>query len=334
MLVDVHAHYVPAECFRQPSFGFSVVTLPDFGPTLMRAGAPLGPAEQTIEQLSDLPRRLADMDGAGIDMQALSVDPGMFGYDLELGESAQRCAVLNAGLAATVQAAPDRFVALGTVSLQSVPAAVAQLQECLQRLGMRGVSVCTDVNGTNLGEPEFWPFWEAAEALNATVLLHPYNPAAGERTRKHGMRVVIGNPFESSIALYSIVYSGVLERYPRLRVIVVHGGGVIPYLLGRIRKGDAVRSDMHGLLPRPLSEYLSRVYVDTVVHDPATLAFLVQIWGADLIAPGTDYPYDLGDLRPRDTVAAAQLDDDVRHQILERNGARALGLLTDVEVTA
>jgi aminocarboxymuconate-semialdehyde decarboxylase len=334
MLIDVHAHYVPAACFRQPSFGFSVASLPEFGPTLMRGGAPLGPAEQTIEQLSDLSRRLADMDAAGIDVQALSVDPGLFRYDLDPVESGQWCDVLNDGLAETVRAVPDRFVALGTVSLQAVPQAIAQLRGCMQVRGMVGVAVCTDVNGANLGEPEFWPFWEAAEALNATILLHPYNPAAGERTRKHGMRVVIGNPFESSIALYSLIFSGVFDRFPRLRTIVVHGGGVTPYLLGRIRKGMAVRSDLHGLLRRPLPEYLSRVYVDTVVHDAAALAFLVETWGANLVAPGTDYPYDLGDLRPRDTVAAARLDDEARHQILHCNGARALGLPVDVEAKA
>ena len=327
MLIDVHAHYVPPVCFTDPRFGFSVATLGDFGPRLMRGGVPLGPHPETQQQLSDIDVRLAEMDAGSVNMQALSVDPGLFFYDLDPVESAARATLLNDELAAVVEKHPDRFVALGTVSLQDVPLAIEQLEQCMGERQMRGVEICTNVSGKNIGEPEFAPFWAAAEALDATVLLHPYNIAGGDRAKSYAMRVVIGNPYESTIALYSLIYSGVLERHPQLRTIFVHGGGAFPYLLGRIRRGADIRTEMQNLLPQPLDTYLRRVFVNTVVHDPIALRYLIDVWGVNLIVPGTDYPYDMGDFRPRDSVAAvAGLSADDAHQILETNAARALGM--------
>jgi aminocarboxymuconate-semialdehyde decarboxylase len=326
-LVDVHAHYVPALCFADPAYGFSVSSSTGSGTLLMRGGVPLGPAEETIEQLSDIDRRLVDMDAGGVDIQAISVDPGLFFYDLGIDEAIGRAEVLNEAIAGVVGAHPDRFVGFGTISLQDIDVAIGQLERCMTTLGMRGVEICTNVNGRYLHEAEFAPFLEAADSLGATIFFHPYNIAGGDRTTCFAGRVVIGNPFETSIALYGLVLGGVVERHPALRMIFSHGGGALPYLAGRIERGYALRSEIRGTLSAPPATYFPQVFFDTIVHDPRALRFLVEMWGAACVVPGTDYPYDMGDPAPRRVVEAAFGADAAESKaILERNGASSLGL--------
>lgn len=326
-LVDVHAHYVPAECISSPVYGFTSERSGDRANVLMRGGVPLGPFDETVEQLSDISRRLAYMDAAGIDIQALSVDPGLFFYDVDVGKAVQRAEVLNDALAQVVNSHPDRFVALGTVSLQDVGLAVKQLEHCVMTLNMGGIAICTNVNGKSLADPEFWPLFEAAEALSATLFLHPYNIAGSDRTRCFAARVVIGNPLETTIALYSLVLGGVFERFPLLRTIFAHGGGALPYLSGRIARGYDVRPEIRNSLTQSPLKFLRSVYVDTIVHDPRVLCFLVDMWGPQCVVPGTDYPYDMGDDSPRLLVEKAfGVGSSVYQQIVGKNGAKAMGL--------
>lgn len=326
-IIDVHAHYVPAECISSPDYGFTSEQLEDRGRLLMRGGVPLGPFDETIEQLSDISRRLADMDAADIDIQALSVDPGLFFYDVDIDKVLPRTEVLNDALAQVVNSHPERFVAFGTVSLQDVDVAVQQLEYCITALNMSGIAICTNVNGKNLANPEFWPLFEAAEALGATLFIHPYNIAGGDRTRCFAARVVIGNPCETTIALYSLILGGVFERFPLLRAIFAHGGGALPYLSGRIERGYDVRPEIRNSLTQSPLELVRSVYVDTIVHDPRVLRFLVEMWGPQCVVPGTDYPYDMGDDSPRRLVEQAfGTDSSVSDLILRKNAARAMGL--------
>jgi len=300
-----------------------VATLGDFGPRLMRGGVPLGPHPQTQDQLSDIDTRLAEMDAAAVDMQALSVDPGLFFYDLDPVESAARATLLNDELAAVVAKHPDRFVALGTVSLQDVPLAIEQLEQCMRERQMRGVEICTNVNGKNIGEPEFARSGPPPRPSTRPSCMHPYNIAGGDRAKSYAMRVVIGNPYESTIALYSLIYSGVLERHPQLRTIFVHGRRrILPYLLGRIRRGADIRTEMQNLLPQRSTPTCGGSSSTPWWHDPIALRYLIDVWGADLIVPGNRLPYDMGDFTPRDSVAARRGAERGRRPPDPRNECR------------
>jgi aminocarboxymuconate-semialdehyde decarboxylase len=326
-LIDVHAHFVPAPCFSDPTYGFSIAKGGDDQMALMRGGVPLGPADLTIGQLSDPAHRIHDMRATSVDRQALSVDPGLFFYDVPIGRARPRADFLNQELAAVAASYPGHFDALGTVCLQDVPTAIDQLRECVTALKMRGVAICTNVNGRNLSETEYEPFFEAAESLGATVFVHPYNIAAPDRSRCYAARVVVGNPLETTLTLYSLMMSGLFERLPHLRCIFSHGGGALPYLTGRVERGYGVRNEIRDSLEFSPTHSLSRVFVDTVVHDPRVLRFLVEMWGARGVVPGTDYPYDMGDLSPRGVVEEAfGAGSPLAEQILGLNAARALGL--------
>jgi aminocarboxymuconate-semialdehyde decarboxylase len=281
-----------------------------------------------VPQLTDPARRLDDMDRMGVDVQALSVAPPQYYYwaDPALGRRLARRQ--NEHLAELVAGRPDRFVGLATVPLQDVEAAVAELDHAVGALGLRGVEICTNVNGLDLDDPRFRPFFARVADLGVVVLLHPHGFTDGRRLMDYYLTNVIGNPLESTIALTRLIHGGVLEELPALRLCVVHGGGFLPFYASRMDHAWRQRPEgRHRIPDRPPSSYLRRIWVDCLVYDPAHLGFLVQQMGAGQVVVGTDYPFDMGDDDPVGLVEATPgLSDDDRARILGGNAARLLGL--------
>jgi aminocarboxymuconate-semialdehyde decarboxylase len=219
-------------------------------------------------------------------------------------------------------------VGLATVPLQDVDAAVAELDRAVGQLGLRGVEICTNVNGLDLDDRRFRPFFARVAELGVVVLLHPHGFTDGRRLMDYYLTNVIGNPLESTIALARLIHGGVLEELPSLRMCVVHGGGFLPFYASRMDHAWRVRPEgRHHIPHRPPSSYLRRVFVDCLVYDPAHLAFLVAQMGAERVVVGTDYPFDMGDDDPVGLVEATPgLSDDERARILGVNAAGLLGL--------
>jgi aminocarboxymuconate-semialdehyde decarboxylase len=233
---------------------------------------------------------------------------------------------LNDGLAEFVAMRPDRYIALGGVPLSDGNEAAKELERCMGQLKFKGVEILTNVAGKELSDPAFAPFWQKAEALGALVLIHPNGFTHAERFTRFYFNNVIGNPLETTIALHYLIFDGVLERHPKLKILAVHGGGYLGGYHGRIDHAWGARSDSHGELPKPPTSYLKKIYVDTVVFTPAQLSALVDTFGADHVVMGTDYPFDMADFDPVEHVVSSGFDASTAAAIVGGNAKRLLGL--------
>jgi aminocarboxymuconate-semialdehyde decarboxylase len=326
--IDVHAHCVPEgviAALRADGGRYGIeITRQDGRDAALIAGRtqtrPIFPA------LLDLPRRLDAMDAAGVDVQVLSSWIDLTAYALDADAGARYSRMFNEALAATVATAPDRFRAVGTVPLQAPQVAAAELRHAVTALGLAGVEIATTVDGTDLDDPGLEPFWAAAEELRSLVLVHPYASLAGRGVTRYNLNNTVGNPAETTIALGHLVFGGVLERHPDLRLCLVHGGGFAPYQLGRW--DHAFEHDDRGAathLTRRPSEWLRRLYFDTVLHSPASLRLLLDVVGSEHVVLGSDYPFRMGDPKPVATVdAVPDLAAADRERVLRGNLAALL----------
>jgi aminocarboxymuconate-semialdehyde decarboxylase len=233
--------------------------------------------------------------------------------------------VVNDGIAEFVAQKPDRLIGFGSVPMPDASEAAKELERCVTKLGFKGVQILTNVNGKELSDPLFAAFWKKAEELGAFVVIHPNGFTHAERLSRFYFNNVIGNPLETTIALHYLIFDGVLERHPHLKILAVHGGGYLGSYPGRIDHAWGARSDSHGDLPQPPTVYLKRIYFDTVVFTPHQLAVLVRVYGADRIVMGTDYPFDMGDYDPVGHVCNAGLDGATAAAICGDNAKRLLG---------
>jgi len=279
------------------------------------------------EKLTSVETRLADMDAMGIDMQALSPSPSQYYYaiDAELARAASR--VINDRIAAIATEYSDRFVGLANVPMQSTELAVAELERAVKELGLRGVEISTNVVGEELSAQRFRKFFAKAEELDVVVFLHPSGFSDGRRLSDHYFTNVIGNPLDSTIAVSHLIFGGVLEDYPRLKLCVAHGGGYLAAYSGRIDHAHRARSDCRRCITKPPTSYLRRLYFDSVVFTEHQLEYLVRLYGSDHIVLGTDYPYDMGMYDPVGFIdGAAELTDADKAAIVGENAARLLGI--------
>jgi aminocarboxymuconate-semialdehyde decarboxylase len=234
--------------------------------------------------------------------------------------------IVNDGIAEFVGKMPDRFAGLGSVPMPDGNEAAKELERCVGKLGLKGAQILTNVAGRELSDPAFEPFWNKAEELNAFIVLHPSGFTEGQRFARFSFSNTIGNPLETTIALHFLIFDGVLERHPNLKILAVHGGGYLGAYSGRIDHAWNARSDAHGELPHPPTSYLKKIYFDSVVFTPYQLAELVRLYGADHVIMGTDYPFDMADYDPIGHVASAGLDEAAVAAVAGGNAKRLLGL--------
>ncbi len=243
--------------------------------------------------------RLADMDRQGVDMQVIAPPPGQFYYWAEADLGAELARLVNDHLAGFAAERPDRFRAFGSVPLQSPKHAVAELERCVRVHGMRGIELCTNVMGEDLSAPRFGEFFAAAEAHDVLLFLHPAGFTGGERLTENYFSNVLGNPIECTLAIAHLILGGVLDRHPALKLYVAHGGGYLPFHAGRMEHAWHARSDVRASSKMPPSHYLRKnFWWDTVVFDPRSLRHLIDLYGADRVMLGTDYPFDMGEEDP------------------------------------
>ena len=275
-------------------------------------------------RLNGIDQRIVDMDELGVDVQAISPSPGQYYYFAppELGRDAAR--KVNEGMAEAVARHPDRLVGMGTVPLQNVEMAVAEMRRCVAELDLRGIEINSHVNGRELAEDEFRPFWAAAEELGVLVFMHPLGFTHGARLTEHYLNNIIGNPIESTIALSHLIFGGVLDSHPGLKLCVAHGGGYLPGYWGRMDHAFRVREDCRQHIAREPSSYLRQVWLDTLVFDQDQLDWLLATHGADRLCLGTDYPFDMAE--PDPVGFHSRLTGPARVKVLGGNAADLLGL--------
>lgn len=279
------------------------------------------------DDLTDHDRRLAELDRMGLDHQVLSGWIDLTAYELEPDAGSRYARIQNECLAEEAAKAPDRFSAIGTVPLQDVTAAVNELDHAIRGFGMKGVELATTVDGRFIDEAGLDDFWAAAQDLGAFIVLHPMRPLEGIDLGRYFMENMIARPAESTIALAGLIFSGVFERFPRLKVCVVHGGGFAPFQIGRMDAGYHQKPNLTGKhITKPPSDYLKQIYVDTVLHHPAALRYVVELMGADRVMLGTDYPFEMGSLDPVDFVRSGGFDDDTTEAILGSTAEALIGI--------
>ena len=324
---DIHSHVaVPrAAALAQPHLDPATIPLAHFQSPETRAVNEK--QERDLKtRIAGLDERLADLDAMGLDRQLIMPPPPQCYYTVPLDIAVEAARTVNDGLAEYVAKTPDRFVALGTVPMPDGNEAASELERCMTKLGFKGVQILTNVAGKELSDPAFAPFWKKAEALGALVVIHPNGFTHAERLRRFYFNNVIGNPLETTIALHYLIFDGVLERHPNLKILAVHGGGYLGGYWGRIDHAWGARSDCHADLPNPPTSYLRKVYFDTVVFTPGQLRALVDTFGADRILMGTDYPFDMADYDPIGHVLSAGFDEATVAAIVGGNARKLLGL--------
>jgi aminocarboxymuconate-semialdehyde decarboxylase len=286
--------------------------------------------KQILGKLTDPAERLKDMDATGIDVQAISPAPFHYNYSYDAGFARETAVVVNDRIAEICAGNPDRFVGLCTVPLQDADIAVAELDRSVKELGLRGVEISTNVNGTDLTRAGLEKFFARVEELGVMIFMHPIGTSYKERMSEHYFRNTIGHPLESALAVGHLVFDGYLEKYPGLKVCIAHGGGYIPAYSGRFDHPWERRDDCRVNISKPPSHYVKKLYFDTVVFTDHQLRYLVDTWGADHIVMGTDYPYDMAEPDPVDFVDSTDgISDAQKQEIMGGNAAKLLGLKVD-----
>jgi len=327
--IDIHAHYFPESYLRLietdgARLGARVDRADRRGPRLSVGGATTLPLDATYW---DVDRRVRAMDRVGVGVHALSLTaPMVYWADGDLGGRLARAT--NDAMAQAHAAYPDRFVGCATLPMQDPPRALVELERVATLAGIRAIYLGTNVAGRDLSDPAFEPIFARCETLRLPVLLHPLNTVGGARLEPFYLSNLLGNPFDTAIAAAHLIFSGVLDRHPKLQILLPHAGGALPYLAGRLQRGQKVRPEAQKRARRPVTAYLRRFTYDTISHSPEALRWLIATVGVERVMLGSDFCFDMGYERPRDIIVKQLgLKRPDQSRILGGNAARLLRLI-------
>jgi aminocarboxymuconate-semialdehyde decarboxylase len=325
--IDIHTHILTEETMRllgkeAPKIAPKLTPIDGDNAILEISGVPYRPFPRGGWEVE---RRFKDMDAADVDVHVLSATPQTYLYNEEASLGVATSALQNDAIAALVKTHPERFMGIATLPMQAPEHAADELTRAVHTLGLRGAMIGSNVNGKNLDDPALEPVWAAAAELGAFMLIHPTNVAGADRLRSYYLNNLIGNPLDTTIAAACLVFGGVMERHPKLNVLLVHGGGFVPYQAGRWAHGWKVRPEPQVHVKRSPEPWLGRFYYDTILHAKPQLEFLVASTDASRVLLGSDYPYDMGTGECVRQVRALLVPDEDKDAILRGNAVRLLG---------
>ncbi|MBV9261419.1 MAG: amidohydrolase family protein [Pseudolabrys sp.] len=321
--IDTHTHVLTEETIallnkETPKAAIKLTPIDKNFATLEVAGVPYKPFPRGG---FDVERRLKDMDAAGVDVHVLSATPQTYLYGL----GTPAAAIQNDQIAKLMKQAPDRFMGIGTLPMQNGEEAAAELRRIVKTLGLRGAMFASNVQGKNLDDPGFEPLWKAAEELGAFMFVHPNNVAGADRLKSYYLANLIGNPLDTTIAAASLVFGGVFDRYPKLKICLAHGGGFVPYQAARWTHGWDVRPEPKKNVSKRPDKIIDHFIYDTILHSKETLEFMIERAGVSHVVLGSDYPYDMGMVDCVAHVKSLAIGDKDKQSILHD---RAVELLT------
>jgi len=333
--IDIHSHMIPEAYIDALREKDNV-----YGARVERNAAPNAPGLDAVVLSSgrayELPPEvrepaamIRELDRLGFDLGVVAPALTLTHYELRGEEMERHTRLVNDGLAAIQHAHGDRLVCMGLLPMQEPEAAVHELDRLAGDLGLRAAVTSTNILGKNLDEPEFRPIFARAAQLGTFIFVHASFVAAAERLTRYHLRNALGYPLDASIAVASVIFGGILDAYPGLKICFAHGGGASSFLLGRLNRAHLVRPEARDAIPEPPERYLDRLYFDTIVHSPSALQYLVDVVGPSRVLAGSDCPYhktDMGDPRPIANIQALSLTEDENRRILGLNAAQALGL--------
>lgn len=318
--IDIHTHILPKDLPDWKSkFGYGgFIKLEHYKPCCARMIKDDGTFFREIkDNCWSAETRMKESDVHGVHVQVLSTVPVMFSYWAKPNDALDLSMFLNDHIAEIVQKYPKRFIGLGTIPLQSPELAVKELERCM-KIGLAGVQIGSHVvDDWNLGSISLFPVFETAAKLNASVFVHPWDMAGQERMQRYWLPWLVGMPSETALAICSMIFGGVFEKLPKLRVAFAHGGGAFPGTLGRIEHGFHTRPDLvaihNNINPK---SYLGRFYVDSLVHDDLMLEHIVKLFGANKVALGSDYPFPLGEDIPGSLIESMNFSNEIKDRLL------------------
>lgn len=330
MRIDIHTHIMPGEMPRwSERFGYGgFIHLEHHKPCCARMIQDDKFFREVEDNCWDAEARIRDCNHHQIDMQVLSTIPVLFSYWAQPKDALEVSRFLNDHIADIVRRYPDRFIGLGTVPLQDPEMACRETERCMNELGLAGIEIGSHVNDWNLDRQELYPFYETCERLGVALFVHPWDMMGSKTMSKYWLPWLVGMPAETSLAICSMIFGGIFEKFPKLRVAFAHGGGSFPATIGRIEHGFEVRPDLVAI-DNPINprEYLGRFWLDSLVHDPAMLRYIVDLVGHEKVALGSDYPFPLGELQPGQLIAGmSDFTPEVKDWLFSKSAKSWLGM--------
>ncbi len=277
----------------------------------------------------DASERENEMQQTGVDMQVLSTIPVLFNYWAKPTDGLETSRFFNDHICDTVVKNPTKFIGIGTIPLQDVDFAIAEMERCVSELKMPGLEIGSNINGKNLGDSSLFPFYKRAEELGCALFVHPWEMMGEQQMQQYWLPWLVGMPAETSRAICSMIFGGVFEKFPKLRVAFAHGGGSFPLTIGRIEHGFNVRPDLvavdNAINPR---NYIGKFWIDSLVHDTHAMKYIIDVMGEDSICLGSDYPFPLGEHHPGLLIEQLEISKVLKEKLLYKNAMNWLGQTT------
>jgi aminocarboxymuconate-semialdehyde decarboxylase len=328
--VDIHHHYIPPELIEEVKKNGKALGVEYFPPketkdNPLQIRFPNGNRLRPDPRMAEVNNRLEVMTKGNIGVAIAEVHTACVGYELDGSRGETWSKLYNEGIMSLVKRYPDRFIGLATVPLQDPPRAARVLEHAIRDLKMSGVTIASNVVGKYYNSNDFDPFWKKAEELDVLMIMHPEWVAGGDKMAPYSLRSICGNPADTTLSVTYMMYTGVFDRFPNLKLALLHGGGYFPYHLGRLDQGLTGASGS-SVIPakQPPSKYLKNLYFDNLVYRVETLEYLKRMVGAEHVMVGTDYPFDLGDWRAADKIQAMSCTESERAAMLYGNARRLL----------